>query len=457
MKAQEKKNNFHWDRLLERIKRKNVIPIIGPGLYTIKKQGNAEVLLYDYLADQLAKNIKIKTPAGMSHKFSKAALEYLKRPDSDYVKLANFLAPLVKHEKLAADNPLLKLARIKAFHLFVNTTYDDFLVKAIKTARNYTTKALNYTRMDKRSAKLSDTDDEALKKCECTLVYNIYGDFAESVDPAFTEKDILETIVDFLRDANTEAINHLSHRLKSNSLLFMGCSCDDWLFRFFIRAIANEEYEDDKRPQKFKFIGDDLLNNSKDPFHELACFLEHYQAEVYYAGGGRDFVDQLFEEIEKKYPDEIIPVTDFPKTAFISFIGKNRLAAVQLAENLEEDGINVWLDERKFEAGDEIDVKIIRAIKKCPVFIPLMSRESKKILADNGTLQYHCREWEQAYNNNKSAENPGTIIPVMIDDSRWVYDKFAGLFFVKIPGGDRGGDYEKLKNKLLELQDKTGA
>lgn len=452
MKAQNKKNNFNWDKLLERIKRKRVIPIIGHGLYLVEKAGKGEVLLYDFLADKLAKEIKIKTPAGISHKFSKVAFEYLKKHDSDYVELSDFLIDIVKNEKLIAFNPLLKLARIKAFHLFINTTYDDFLFKTIKSTRNYTTKVLNYTRAEKKWAKLEDEDIESLKNCVCTFVYNIYGDLAECVNPAFTEKDILETIVDFLTDMQTEPITNLSYLLKNNSLLFMGCGCDDWLFRFFVRAIANEEYEDDKRPHKYKFIGDDLRNDRKDPFHELPRFLEQYQSEVYYAGGGRDFVDLLFKKMEKDYPDEIIPVTDFPETAFISFIGTNRPAAVKLASNLREDGINVWLDEREFEPGEEVDDKIIKAIDKCPVFIPLVSRESKNILAENGKLKYHCREWERAYSNKISAEKPVTIMPVIIDDIDWMYDKFAGLFFVNVPGGDRRGDYEKLKNRLLELQ-----
>lgn len=452
MKKQNKNNHFNWDKLLERLKRKKVIPVIGCGLYLVEKQGKGEVLLYDYLAEKLAKEAGIKIPPGLTHKFSKVAFEYLKKNDRDVLELSEFLMDTVKNEKLIAANPLLKLARIKAFQLFFNTTYDDFLLKAIKTARNYPTKVLNYTKEEKQWAKIEDEDVESLTKSQCTCVYNIFGNFADSVNPAFTEKDILETLVDFQADMQTVPVSNLSHLLKNNSLLFMGCCYDDWLYRFFVRIAANREYEDEKRPQTYKFIGDDLLNNIKDPFYELPRFLENYQAEVYCGGKGRDFVDLLFEKLEKDYPAEIIPVTDFPGVAFISFKGINRPAAIKLAANLREDGINVWLDEREFDPGDNVDDTIIKAIGKCPVFIPLVSVESKTILGDNGKLKYHCQEWEWAFSSNKAGNHPKHIIPVIIDDTDWMYDKFQGLYFAKIPNGDRAADYDKLKNMLMEMR-----
>jgi hypothetical protein len=287
---------------------------------------------------------------------------------------------------------------------------------------------------------------------QCTFIYNIFGNFIDSVNPALTEKDILETVVDFQKDMQTIPVCNLSHILENNSLLFMGCCYDDWLFRFLIRAIANEEYEDDRHPHKYKFIGDPLQNNIKDPFHDLPRFLEHYQSEIFYGGGGRDFVDLLFEKLEKDYPDEIIPVIDFPETAFISFEGTNRPIAVKLAAYLRQDGINVWLDENEFHPGDGVDDKIIKAIDKCPVFIPLISRETQKIQGPNGALKYHCREWERAYANKVAGKKPAAIMPVIIDDIDWMYEKFAGLYFVTIPGGDRVGDYDRLRKTLLELQ-----
>jgi hypothetical protein len=156
--------------------------------------------------------------------------------------------------------------------------------------------------------------------------------------------------------------------------------------------------------------------------------------------------------VKKGMPGETTPGADFFGTTFISFDGANRSAAVRLASNLRADGIEVWLDEEEFEPGDNVDDTIIKAINKCAVFIPLISRETRNIQSNRGKLKYHCREWEWAYANMKAGHNPRTIIPVKIDGSDWMYDKFENLYFISVKGGDRVDGYEELKEKLLKLQ-----
>jgi len=446
-------NEFNWDELLDRIESKKIIPVIGHGLYWIEKEGKGKVLLYDFLADKVAQEIGMSSPSDVSHKFSKVAFEFLRKNRNNYLRLSKLLINIVKEEKLIAASPLWKLARIKAFKLFINTAYDDFLENTIKTVRDFPTKVLCYTLKEKKLSKLDRELFESMKESECTLVYNIYGNFGKylNIDPAYTEKDILETIVELQKDMKSHPENNLFQELESNSLLFMGCGYDDWLFRFFVRTIANEPFQIPKDPNKFIFIGD-IFGSQKEPLNELPRFLKNYESEIFYSCDGKDFVDTLFKKLDKDVPDEIIPVTDFPGTTFISFHGANRSAAVRLASNLREDGIDVWLDEKEFEPGDEVDDTIIKAIKKCAVFIPLVSRETKNIQVDNGKLKYHCREWEWAYSNMKSGNNPKTIIPVKIDNIDWIYDKFEGLYFISVTGGNRVEGYEELKDKLLKLQ-----
>lgn len=442
---------FDWDELLERIESKKIIPVIGHGLYWIKKEGK-EVLLYDYLAEKLAEKVGIPLPADVKQKFPKAAFEFLKRYNKNYLKLSKFLDRVVREETLIDENPLWKLARIKAFNIFINTAYDDFLVNSIRSVRNYPTEAHYYTLREKKLTRLDDELFEKLEESQRTLVYNLYGNLKNRLDSAFTEKDILETIVEFQKDIRANPDNNLFQELEGASVLFIGCGYDDWLYRFFVRTIANEPYRTPRDPYKLIFIVDDLLHNKKDPFQDLPRFLQEHESEVYYSLEGKDFVDTLFKKLGEEYPDEIISEEEFPGFAFISFHGANRATAVRLAANLREDGIDVWLDEKKFDPGDEVDETIARAINKCPVFIPLISKETQKLQADSGILKYHTREWEWAFGNMKAGQNPQKIIPVNIDGINWIYDKFAGLFYITVKGGERVDGYDELKNKLLELQ-----
>jgi hypothetical protein len=136
----------------------------------------------------------------------------------------------------------------------------------------------------------------------------------------------------------------------------------------------------------------------------------------------------------------------------LSFEGKDRPAANRLADLLRRDGIDVWLDERNFNPGDDVDETIIKAIDKCPVFIPLISKNSQQLQTDEGKLKYHCQEWERAWSNKIADEKSVTIIPVKIDDTGWLYDKFGGIFYIGVPGGNMGGDYENLKVRLRDMQ-----
>jgi hypothetical protein len=443
--------NFNWDELLERIESKNIIPVIGQGLYWIEND-HKERLLYDYLAEKLTEEIDITLPCDVNHKFSKAAFEYLRKNNDNYLALRKRLLNILKTVKPTPGNPLGKLARIKAFKLFINTTYDDLMANTIKTFRKYPTRTMYYTLKDKNLDKLDNELFDTLGKSECTLVYNIYGNLKERIDSALTEKDILETIVSFQKDMEVKVENRLFQELKGNSLLFIGCGYDDWLFRFFIRTMCNQPYKYPKDPICCKFVGDVFTNNKKDPFNELPGFLTNYDTEVFYSCNGKDFVDTLFEKLEQKYPNEIIPVSDFPETAFISFPGVNRPTALQLASQLRADGINVWVDENEFNPGDEIDETIINAIEKCPVFIPLISEESKIIRLENGEMKYHYQEWIWVYLFNKTrSKKLKTIVPVIIDGTDWMYEKFKELCYLKIPGG-AGGEYDKLRKMLLKLQ-----
>jgi hypothetical protein len=218
----------------------------------------------------------------------------------------------------------------------------------------------------------------------------------------------------------------------------MGCGYDDWLYRLFIRIMSNKPYGN--LGLHAKYVADDFGNTKKDPFLELPRFLRDYGTKIFYYDDSRNFVDLLFEKLRAVSPETIIP-----GTVFISFEDRDRDEAERLAANLRSDGIGVWLDERKIRGGSKVDKTIINAIDRCPVFIPLISRHSRKLQTEDGMLKYHVQEWTWAYTRIESGDKTGIIIPVKIDDTAWTYKHFRSLCHMQIPGGSREGEYEKLK------------
>ncbi|MCP5106067.1 MAG: toll/interleukin-1 receptor domain-containing protein [bacterium] len=457
--------DFGWDKLLSRIKRKKkIIPVIGHGLFQVEVgsgESKNRVSLYDYLADQvLAECGAALDPSDESHRFAKACLEFLNRRDNDHELLSEFLAEKFKAVSITKDNnPLGKLARIKNFNVFINTAYDNLLAEVIRNARRIPTKVLYYTPEEKKFELLNDDLFNSLRSSLRTLVYHIFGSMEEDcISPAYTEKDILETIVTLQKDMERNPGNNLFQKLKESSLLFIGCGYDDWLLRFFIRTVANEPYELFSRKHTYNFVWDAFYSKKKDPFQELHRFLKNYKAEVFYSSDGVDFVDTLFKKVQDNYPEGILPLPDFSGMVFISYERNDSRTAIRLAKDLENNGFDVWLDKFELEQEEDVDAPIIKAIDNCLAFIPLISHNSERFKRDENELKYHVREWERAYTNMKSTENDRrvTIIPVTIDNTGWMYGRFEEIADkVKVLKSDWEPGLQKLIGQLKKIQKKS--
>jgi len=207
----------------------------------------------------------------------------------------------------------------------------------------------------------------------------------------------------------------------------------------------------------------DILDYVNAPIEDLAsrfdsediCVIhsdrELELSEMLRISGEEDSEDIPLVHDYLKLFSRIVPVSQLPRTAFISFHGADREAARRLVSALRADGIDVWLDERELKVGEHNNT-VRKAIDKCTVFIPLISRNSEQFLTKDKNVQYHILEWEQASSANIKSGKAPMIIPVKIDDTGWTYNKFGDFYHLNIPGGDITGDYEKLKIELLKLQ-----
>ena len=443
--------DFNWDDLLARVINKDVIPVIGQDLYLARTKEGKDVLLYRYLTDKLAQFIDLTPRGEKSYTFSEVVLHYLKRSPNDFLGVRRFLSKNLAQIHMAPKGPLWKLARIKPFSLFINTSYDPFLLNALNAVRSYPTIALQHTYQEKCTSYINVKLFNMLENSRHTLLLNIFGSIDKNMRPAYTEKDILETLVGFQRDMEIDPRNPLFLTLKAKSLLFIGCAYDDWLYRFFIRTLSNEPYTTSNNFLSKKFIADDFSAPSNA---KLADFLEANDSEVY-NGNSENFINNLFERMASDCPESVIldeNLPNIPGKVFISYHSDDRPAAQRLASHLREDGVKVWLDKWEMRPGDEVDKTIIKDINKCPVFIPLISEKAKQVQREGDTgVKYHIREWEWAYSRNVSGDNPRLIIPVKIDDTDWMYGPYSGQLYIRIPGGNREEGYENLRARLLEV------
>ena len=111
------------DDLLEFVEDGKVVPIIGEELLRVGQNGD-EIPLYRYIADKLAERLEIPAaslPAEPS--LNAVVCHYLQAgggPEEVYPKIR----PILNQARFAPPEPLLQLAGIDRFKLFVTLTFD---------------------------------------------------------------------------------------------------------------------------------------------------------------------------------------------------------------------------------------------------------------------------------------------------------------------------------------------
>ncbi len=466
----EKSNE--WQSLLSKLKKGNVIPVIGGKLYQVKV-GDKELYLYDYLADRLLEEFQLKASykPNTNNKFAYACLQVILHQikmdvaDEDiYSKVSEKLYSILKTVTISSRDTLRKLARIRSFKAFIITTFDEILSDEIRKVRAWDLEPFSYTANEGDLLPSQEDIQRCFKKNKTeltlTILFYLFGHL-EAEKPGFTEKDIIETLVRLQEDRSNKAADTFLSILKSKKFLFLGCCYDDWLFRFFVRSITDSEYELTKNVAG-QFFGENLGDIRKDPDKELREFLKTVRSKIFYFENGNAFIEKLFEELEgnedKELSEQVIKEEEFPVFAFISFDHRDKDAVRRLKLNLEGDHIPVWLDEEKLKGGEFVEKKIYNTIKKCKVFMPLLSENALK---NDGT--FHFREWRWALARILEGDEELTIIPVWIDNQGKPAEKFSELehlrefddfkkpYHLSVPGGKNANEYGKLLEDLSDL------
>ncbi len=98
----------------------------------------------------------------------------------------------------------------------------------------------------------------------------------------------------------------------------------------------------------------------------------------------------------------------------------------------------IWLDKTKLHPGDEWEREINAALKRCDLFLPLLSANT-----EGRTDGYFHREWSIAEERRRQVLGRRFIIPIVVDpaytgnanDYNLIPDGFSALQFGHAPGG----------------------
>jgi TIR domain len=209
----------------------------------------------------------------------------------------------------------------------------------------------------------------------------------------------------------------LFDELENNHLLIVGGNFSDWVARMFLRIAKRRRLSDPR--EVLEILADD--RSGKDP--GLVAFLGNFspRTKIFYAGA-EAFVQTLWQQWHQRFGSDggpapaqwVPPPADMPEGAIFISYAREDLGAVRALKNaLDGAGLTVWFDFDRLGAGDTFDLKIQNCIRRCSLFLPVLSRNTEARAEG-----FFRREWRYALDRDLDID-PSTpfIVPVAIDDT----------------------------------------
>jgi hypothetical protein len=399
-----------WDDLLAYIEAGIVVPIIGPACYPAEIDGRT-MSLDMYVAERLARKLALPAaPPGET--LNDVVLAYL-RAGGPRTRLYRTVLDIVQEAHLAPPPALKQLAEIRHFNLFVTTGFDSLLEAALDEVRfggAPRTQSIAYAPNNKQDLPSGGARDGR------PTVYHLFGKVSALPNSyAISDEDLLEFLTALQSDARRP--ENLLNRLKSEHVLLIGAHFPDWVARMFLRTTKGRRLSESR--DELEFLAEEIA--SREP--SLVTFLKHFSPPTrLFNGDFGQFVETLWQRWrERQKPGTATGEDQWaspavgmpPDTIFISYAREDLAAVRALTEALEIAGLSVWFDTNRLNAGDSFDLKIQQSIRRCSLFMPVLSRNTPA-----RAQGFFRREWHYALDRDIEIDpSQPFIVPVAIDDT----------------------------------------
>ena len=455
-------NEDFWEDLLSHIRQRILVPVVGPDL-GIVDVGNGEQTFSSLIGQRLAQRYDLNVAPGVTTMGEAVAAFLHERGQDELERLYRVIDDMIVQLDPEPGDPLRGLAAIEDLRLFVSTTPDRLLARAVNDIRFHgqaATRELSFSPNQSTSQQSRNAQPAAPND---TVVLNLFGQAASTPQYAIHDEDRLEWLHALVSDT-ASLPDWLDYQLKHQPMLFIGCEIPDWLGRFFVRMSSNTRLSLERI--QFFFAG---CLSSQEPslsnFFETYCrktTVQHLEMEP------SAFVAELRQRWQQQVPTRPRPDVSTPcpsapdaPTIFISYIREDIDAARRLSDAICGLGGDVWLDERRIAPGDEWEPEVLTRIRRSVrLFVPVISSNTER--AEEG---YVFREWAEAVNRSRSIPSRRFIVPVVIDDDydgdtsryRQIEPDFERFQFGRAPAGDPDTDLLAMLTAEIRAMRRTDA
>jgi TIR domain/SIR2-like domain len=455
----------NWEILLAAIAKERVIPIVGRALSIVEVDGRS-VTVDRYVAERLADKLALRQDLPAEPTLNDVVSGHVRRLGRRDEVLYAKIDGILREAAFAVPKPLLQLAEIAHFKLFVTTAFDPLLKRALDQVR--------FGGADRVSTigyvpnELPECDIKvSRRRREEPVVYHLLGKSSLFPEYVISDEDLLEYVCALQSD---RCPVNLFDELKSSYLLILGeNNFSDWLTRLFLRIVKRRRLSDPREPSHaIEVLADDTMHADASLVRFLQNFsppTKVFSAKAPLTPSAQDFVSELWRRWKDRSAGEPIspaqadvadsaaaPRDSMPAGAiFISYASEDLEPVKKLRAGLVARGLTVWFDKDRLEGGDTYDDKIRRNINRCGLFIAVLSRHADSRVRD----AYFRREWGWALERDtRHADSVRFIVPIIIDgtserDFNNLPARFHDLHMMKLRDGDVTPEFAELLRSSL--------
>ncbi len=291
-----------------------------------------------------------------------------------------------------------ELLKKKYFRVVLTTTFDYYAETIMKEIWGDKLRVLNIF-----DDKNDFGEEESWKTDIQPTLYYVFGRAEKGKDYTVVERDAMNVIQKWLGDS---APKQFCEYISKKSLLALGTKFDDWLFRFFWYAMHRD----------IKRLNDGQVAISLQKENEVECRLSNFLENEKIPNSS------IYEVVNLILRDTDNREIDFRKDngqytdVFISYTSSSYDTVKHLFYSLQSEGIRVWFDQSDLNAGAAHKQKIINAINKCKVFIPVITTPIKEILSEQINTDISLNECHPQFHYFRDVE-------WNVARARWVLQK----------------------------------
>ena len=395
-----------WEILVAEIDEGEVVPIIGQDLLTIERDG-VQIDANQAFARDLAKDLGQRWEGEDPPSVASVAAAFQRgggHPAEVYEWMEKILRDAAGSESY--PEPLRKLAEITPLRLFVGTTFDPWIERALEGAGR---SVRSYGYQPGEQTTDLPKDYEHLQEA---FVYHLLGKAGTSAF-AVTEEDILEFMHQLLSPGSPRRPAQLFDVLEKSHLLFLGCRFPDWLTRFLVRMARGVPLGDPHGRRNWIVGGTVRGNKGLEEFLTMSS----QRTKIFQDLDAGEFVSELHQRWTAKHPHGIVAETvteaEAQDKVFISYASENRAQVMELCQALDAKNVLYWFDRAELKGGNDWNEKIRRNIRSCCLFVPLVSKE-----VINKGESFVLKEWRWALDRQEMQPANGRfIVPVRLPGS----------------------------------------